>query len=36
MKDTHEYLVNTKFPEFNLYDEKRKYITEEDIIGKFR
>ena len=35
MKDTHEYLVNTKFPEFNLYDEKRKYITEEDIIGKW-
>ena len=34
MKDTHEYLVDTKFPEFNLYDEKRKYITEEDIIGK--
>ena len=35
MKDTHEYLVNNKFPEFNLYDEKRKYITEEDIIGKW-
>lgn len=35
MKDTHEYLLNTKFPEFNLYDEKRKYITEEDIIGKW-
>ena len=35
MKDTHEYLVDTKFPEFNLYDEKRKYITEEDIIGKW-
>ena len=35
MQDTHEYLVNTKFPEFNLYDEKRKYITEEDIIGKW-
>lgn len=35
MKDTHEYLVNTKFPEFNLHDEKRKYITEEDIIGKW-
>ena len=35
MKDTHEYLVNTKFPEFNLYDEKRKYITEEDINGKW-
>ena len=35
MKDTHEYLVNTKFPEFNLYDEKRKYITDEDINGKW-
>ena len=35
MKDTHEYLVDTKFPEFNLYDEKRKYITEQDIIGKW-
>ena len=35
MADTHEYLVNTKFPEFNLYDEKRKYITEEDINGKW-
>ena len=35
MKDTHEYLVNTKFPEFNLYDEKRKIITEEDISGKW-
>ena len=35
MKDTHEYLVNTKFPEFNLYDEKRKYITEEDFSGKW-
>ena len=35
MKDTHEYLVDSKFPEFNLYDEKRKYITEEDIIGKW-
>ena len=35
MKDTHEYLVDTKFPEFNLYDEKRKFITEEDINGKW-
>ena len=35
MKDTHEYLVDTKFPEFNLYDEKRKFITEEDIKGKW-
>ena len=35
MKDTHEFLVNTKFPEFNLYDEKRKFITEEDINGKW-
>ena len=35
MQDTHEYLVNTKFPEFNLYDEKRKFITEEDINGKW-
>ena len=35
MKDTHEYLVNTKFPEFNLYDEKRKFITEEDINGEW-
>ena len=35
MKDTHEYLVDTKFPEFNLYDEKRKIITEEDISGKW-
>ena len=35
MRDTHEYLVNTKFPEFNLYDEKRKFITEEDINGKW-
>ena len=35
MKDTHEYLVDTKFPEFNLYDEKRKIITEEDINGKW-
>ena len=34
MRDTHEYLVDTKFPEFNLYDEKRKIITEEDINGK--
>lgn len=35
MRDTHEYLVDTKFPEFNLYDEKRKIITEEDINGKW-
>jgi len=35
MKDAHEYLVDTKFPEFNLYDEKRKFITEEDINGKW-
>ena len=35
MKDTHEYLVNTKFPEINLYDEKRKFITEEEINGKW-
>ena len=35
MRDTHEYLVDTKFPEFNLYDEKRKFITEEDINGKW-
>ena len=35
MIDTQEYLVNTKFPEFNLYDEKRKFITEEDINGKW-
>ena len=35
MRDTHECLVDTKFPEFNLYDEKRKIITEEDINGKW-
>ena len=35
MPDTHEYLVNTKFPEFNLYDEKRKFITEENLNGKW-
>ena len=35
MRDTHEYLVDTKFPEFNLYDEKRKIITEEEINGKW-
>ena len=35
MKDTHEYLVNTKFPQFNLYDDKRKIITEEDFSGKW-
>ena len=35
MQDTHEYLVNTKFPEFNLYDDKRKFITEENLNGKW-
>ena len=35
MKDTHEYLVNTKFPQFNLYDDKRKIVTEEDFSGKW-
>ena len=35
MQDTHEYLVNTKFPEFNLYDDKRKIITEENLNGKW-
>jgi len=35
MQDTHEYLVNTKFQEFNLYDDKRKFITEENLNGKW-
>ena len=35
MQDTHEYLVNTKIPEFNLYDDKRKFITEENLNGKW-
>ena len=35
MQDTHEYLVNTKFPEFNLYDDKRKFITEENLNCKW-
>tara|TARA_B100000530_G_scaffold35934_1_gene20790 strand:- start:32058 stop:32531 length:474 start_codon:yes stop_codon:yes gene_type:complete len=35
MKDTHEYLVNTEFPEFNLYDDRRKFVTKEDIFGKW-
>ena len=35
MQDTHEYLVNTKFPDFNLYDDKRKFITEENLNGKW-
>ena len=35
MQDTHEYLVNTKFPEFYTYDDKRKIITEEEINGKW-
>ena len=35
MRDTHEYLVDTKFPEFHLYDEKRELITREDINGKW-
>ena len=30
-----QYLVNTKFPEFNLYDDKRKFITEENLNGKW-
>jgi len=35
MKDTHEHLVNTKFPEFELYDDSKKVITEKDIHGKW-
>jgi peroxiredoxin Q/BCP len=35
MQDTHEYLVNTKFPEFNTYDDKRKIITEKNLYGKW-
>ena len=35
MADTHEYLVNTKFPEFYTYDDKRKIITEKNLYGKW-
>jgi|TARA_B100001094_G_scaffold184041_1_gene178334 peroxiredoxin Q/BCP len=35
MQDTHEYLVNTKFPEFYTYDDKRKIITEKNLYGKW-
>ena len=35
MQDTHEYLVNTKFPEFYTYDDKRKIITEKNLNGKW-
>ena len=35
MQDTHEYLINTKFPEFYTYDDKRKIITEKNLYGKW-
>ena len=35
MKVTHECLVNTEFPDFNLYDDRRKLVTKEDICGKW-
>ncbi|MDB3871710.1 peroxiredoxin [Euryarchaeota archaeon] len=34
MADTHEYLVNTKFPEFSLYDDE-KLVCRADIEGKW-
>ena len=35
MADTHEYLVNTKFPEFSLYDDDEKLVCRADIEGKW-
>ena len=35
MPDTHEYLVNTKFPEFSLYDDEEKLVSRADIEGKW-
>ena len=35
MKDAHEYLLDTKFPQFNLYDHEERIVTEQDIIGKW-
>ena len=35
MADTHEYLVNTKFPEFSLYDDEGKLVCRTDIEGKW-
>jgi len=35
MIDSHAYLVNTKFPEFSLYDEEEKIVTKNNIYGKW-
>ena len=35
MKDAHGYLLDTKFPQFNLYDDEEKIVTEQDISGKW-
>ena len=35
MKDAHEYLLDTKFPQFNLYDDEEKIVTEQDISGEW-
>ena len=35
MKDAHGYLLDTKLPQFNLYDDEEKIVTEQDISGKW-
>ena len=35
MTDAHEYLVNSKFPEFDLHDDQDNIVTKGDILGKW-
>ena len=35
MTDAHEYLVNSKIPEFDLHDDQDNIVTKGDILGKW-
>ena len=35
MTDAHEYLVNSKFPEFDLLDDQDNIVTKDDILGQW-
>ena len=35
MADAHEYLVNSKFPEFSLHDDQDNIVTKNNILGQW-
>ena len=35
MADSHAYLLDTKFPDFSIYDDEENLVSNNEILGKW-